>query len=651
MKNNLLALRLRSILLTLFALTALVARADGDPYDEKEYADAVKLQHKLYEGADSEDWLERTVTRCDSLYEVGKRQKNYMVMAEGLYLKSYVYIHNDEYIDKMQKCMYEAMHLMKQHNHMSVYFLYYMQYCEWLGKVDDKVLETKAFIAETEEYEGMHEFTASGYELLGNVYSESMCDYIQANEMYQKAYALMKKYPELSTALLDLPLYMGVNYANLGFTDKAYEQASFFKHKNKNIPKGSPNEYVLKRTELIMAYACNDKKQIEGLYRDLLENPIWSQISAGEMAWINMMYYTTVGRFVDAENVIPQLMQNDAECVNNYVYIRRMYEKWGRYDKALLYADSCKNFSDSVRRVSEAKEFMSLDSRMMQITMDGEAERSRSKLMLTTLVSGAIVFFVVVAMLYIMLSRRKRHARQLQEKNDELTEARDEAVKAGEMKSEFIRNMSHELRTPIHQLDGFATILADSGMELDADSIKEITQSINSASSALTGAIDNVIYLSALDSDSRKPEMEDVMLAGVIDSAVSSMGRIDKPITVVKQIDLPEGYTLLTNERMLMRALGCLLNNAVKFTTEGTITIAASVVDDQLTISVADTGCGIAKGREEDIFERFVKIDSFIPGIGLGLSICKATALRLGFDVFVDTTYTGGARMVMKKGS
>lgn len=639
---------IRTILLMMFMLSALVARADGESYNEKEYREAVMLQNKLYEGAEREDWLERTVARCDSLYEVGKRQGNYMVMAEGLYLKSYVYIHNDDYVDKMQRCMYEAMSLVKQHHNMSAYFLYYMQYCEWLGRVDDKVVETKMLIAETEEYEGMHEFTASGYELLGNVYSESMCDYVTANEMYQKAYALMQKYPELSTALLDLPLYMGVNYANLGDIDKAYEQASLFRTKNKNIPAGSPNEYVLKRSELIMAYACNDKKQIEKLYRQLSDNPIWSQISIGEMAWIQMMYYTTVGRFAEAESVIPQLMQNDSECVNNYVYIRRMYEKWGHYDKALLYADSCRDFSDSVRRVSEAKEFKSLDSRMMQITMDGEAERSRSKQMLTVLVCAAVVFFIIVAMMNIMLRRRKRHAQQLEDKNAELIEARDEAVKAGEMKSEFIRNMSHELRTPIHQLDGFATILGDSSMELDADSIRDITQNINAASMALTGAIDNIIYLSSLDSDIRKPEMENVLLAGVIDNAVSSMGKIDKPITVVKQIDLPEGYTLYTNERMLVRALGCLLNNAVKFTNEGTITVAASVVDEQLTISVSDTGCGIEKGREEDIFERFVKIDSFVPGIGLGLSICRAAAYRLGFDVFVDTTYTGGARFVMK---
>lgn len=639
---------LRTIFMILFLLSALVARADGDSYNEKEYDDAVKLQHKLYEGADRDDWIEHTVARCDSLYEVGKRQNNYMVMAEALYLKSYVYIHNDDYVDKTQKCMYEAMSLVKKHKNMSVYFIYYMQYCEWLSRVDDKVVETKMLIAETEEFEDMHEFTASGYQLLGNVYSESMCDYITANEMYQKAFALMKKYPELSTALLDLPLYIGVNYANLGFIDKAYAQAELFRQNNRDIPAGSPNEYVLKRTELIMAYACNDRKQIDELYRQVSSNPIWSQVSVGEIAWIQMMYYTTMGRYAEAEGVIPQLMQNDGGCVNNYVYIRRMYEKWGRYDKALLYADSCKAFSDSVRRVSEAKEFKSLDSRMMQITMDGEAERSRNKQMLTVLVSVAVVFLVVVGMMNIMLRRRKRHALQLQEKNAELTEARDEAVKAGEMKSEFIRNMSHELRTPIHQLDGFATILGDSGMELDAESIKEITKNINNASSALTGAIDNIIYLSSLDSDVRKPEMENVVLAGIIDNAVSSMGKIDKPINVIKQIDLPEGYCLYTNERMLMRALSCLLDNAVKFTNEGTIIVAASVVDEQLAISVSDTGCGIEKGREEDIFERFVKIDSFVPGIGLGLSICRAAAYRLGFDVFVDTKYTGGARFVMK---
>lgn len=621
--------------------------ADGDSFNEKEYQEAKELQHKLYEGADNPDWFERTIKRCDSLYHVGERQKNYVVMAEALYLKSYVYIHNDDYQQNMVDTMMKALDIVRSHKNMSIYFLYYMQYCEWLGHVDEKIVETKTMISETEQYDGMHEFTAGGYQLLGNVYSESMCDYVTANEMYSKAEALMKKFPELDRALLDLPLYMGVNYANLGMRDKAMEYIEQFRAKNIDTPEGSPNEYVLLRMELIVAYYFDDKKKASAIFNEILDHPIWAQVSPGEKAWVSMMAYTCTGRYVEAEACIPELMKNDSECINNYVYVRRLYEKWGKHREALIYADKCREYSDSVRRVSEQREMKSMDSRMMKVAMDGEAERANSRQLLIILVSAAIIFLFVVFTMAVFLYRRRRHAKLLTQKNQELVEARDEAVKAGEMKSEFIRNMSHELRTPIHQINGFASILSFSAADLDPDSISEITTNINDSSISLTSFIDNIIFLSSLDSDSRQPVLEELSPATIVEAAVAAaLRRPAEGVTVNNVVDVPEDVLIATNKQMLTNALVALIDNAIKYTTEGSVTISAVATDDDIRFIVEDTGCGVPEGMEEKIFQRFVKVDDFIPGIGIGLTICRAVADSLGATVSLDRTYTQGSRFI-----
>ena len=111
--------------------------------------------------------------------------------------------------------------------------------------------------------------------------------------------------------------------------------------------------------------------------------------------------------------------------------------------------------------------------------------------------------------------------------------------------------------------------------------------------------------------------------------------------------ELSDDYTLLTNELMLKRIVSSLLNNAVKNTTEGHILLRASEADGQLKLVVEDTGCGIPEKEAEHIFDRFVKLDKFKVGIGLGLTLCRTTAQSLGGNVILDTSYRDGARFVV----
>ena len=114
------------------------------------------------------------------------------------------------------------------------------------------------------------------------------------------------------------------------------------------------------------------------------------------------------------------------------------------------------------------------------------------------------------------------------------------------------------------------------------------------------------------------------------------------------QTTINDDFTLTTNQMMLRRAIGTLIDNAIKNTQAGTITLKASALGIQLILAVEDTGPGIPDEEAEHIFERFVKLDAFKEGLGLGLTLCRTLINRLGGKVLLDKTFKGpGSRFVI----
>ena len=122
---------------------------------------------------------------------------------------------------------------------------------------------------------------------------------------------------------------------------------------------------------------------------------------------------------------------------------------------------------------------------------------------------------------------------------------------------------------------------------------------------------------------------------------------VNKSVALRMDSELDDDFTIKTNENMLKRIISALTENAAKYTEEGSILVKASKNDDQLFIIVEDTGCGIPEKEAEHIFDRFVKLNSFKEGIGLGLPLSRKLAEQLGGTVTLDTTYQEGARFVV----
>ena len=273
-----------------------------------------------------------------------------------------------------------------------------------------------------------------------------------------------------------------------------------------------------------------------------------------------------------------------------------------------------------------------------------------------------IILFSVIGILCIVVvflwQQRKLNAQlersrdKLDEKNRILIEAKEELHKAKEiaeqsnwLKTMFIQNMSHEIRTPLNSIVGFSGVLVD--MLDDKEDIGQYVALIESNSKLLLKLVGDILDISILDSEVEiKHNAVDVNAC--CQASIDAAGTLFSP--GIKLIFKPTCDELIINSNYnyIVQVLDNLLSNASKFTHEGSVTLAYETRKEtnQLIFTVTDTGIGIPIDEQEHVFERFVKLDNFSQGAGLGLSICRIVAERLGGFLIIDKEYTQGTRFI-----
>lgn len=222
-----------------------------------------------------------------------------------------------------------------------------------------------------------------------------------------------------------------------------------------------------------------------------------------------------------------------------------------------------------------------------------------------------------------------------------LVEARNKAEESDRLKSAFIANMSHEIRTPLNAIIGFTSVLPD--VQGD-DERRELINLIQENNQKLLTIINDVMNISKIESGKEQLVMTTFELNALLQSLADMfLPKLASGVELSTQF-ARNSIDVTTDLSRMTEVINHLLSNAVKFTMQGTITVGYDEpAGKRLRIWIRDTGKGIAPEHLERIFERFFKVDEYIPGAGLGLSICRTMAYSMGGDVGVESTLGEGS--------
>lgn len=235
--------------------------------------------------------------------------------------------------------------------------------------------------------------------------------------------------------------------------------------------------------------------------------------------------------------------------------------------------------------------------------------------------------------------------------NEQLRTASEQAQESSRMKSAFIKNISHEIRTPLNVLSGFTQIITSPEMEIDEEELHDVRFRIRENTERITGLVNKMLELSDANSQT-VIECEDKVSPIETAAQAAIDAHVDEHDQIKFNLDITpkaKNHTLLTNRKQLTRALKLLLDNAIKFTKEGSVSVHIDTTDDERNIcfAIEDTGIGIPASESEHIFEEFVQLDEYIDGTGIGLTVARSIARRMGGDIVLDTSYEGGARFLL----
>ena len=314
-----------------------------------------------------------------------------------------------------------------------------------------------------------------------------------------------------------------------------------------------------------------------------------------------------------------------------------IYERAGRWKEAYESFKKESLISDSIDNVVLTNSMQGIQDQIALYEAEKQAANDRTYALL-----GAIFLLTLLLCLSIYIVRsRKKHLK-------ELTKAYNKALESDKMKTAFIQNVSHEVRTPLNIITGFAQVISDPQLDANPDERSHIALMMQRSTRQVTMLIDEVLGLSLIDSTEQWAKDDLCHVNDQLRTLLEEYRNLTEDgVTLQLDTTLPDDLTLRTNANMLRRLVSCLLDNAVKYTTAGHITLRARQTDGLLELQVEDTGCGIPANQAEHIFERFVKLDDFKEGLGLGLSLCRKLAEQLGGQTKLDTTYTDGARFIV----
>ena len=324
-----------------------------------------------------------------------------------------------------------------------------------------------------------------------------------------------------------------------------------------------------------------------------------------------------------------------------------LYEKMGDYKNALKAVRTTNNIRFN-ERVEEAQSSLAEMQTLFEVgRLEFEKSRLTGRIRFIALLAGGILVLLLIGWSvyqYVMVRQLKQIRRQLTDANEEITRQSRRAMESEKMKTAFINWMCHEIRTPLNAINGFSDLLLEG--DHDHDTRREFREQIWASTTALTTLLENMLELSRLVSSEEPLPLAETDLGLLCAERLQIQRELSQNPSVEYVLKGGGRGTCVipTNETYMTRVIDNLLQNAAKFTAAGSVTVCCDKDDRtrKLRIRVTDTGIGIAPDKQEWVFDRFTKVDSFKPGSGIGLYLCRLIVTRLGGAIRVCPDYRAG---------
>lgn len=362
---------------------------------------------------------------------------------------------------------------------------------------------------------------------------------------------------------------------------------------------------------------------------------------------IDARYLVATGEHEAALTAYNDFLQTEYARINHNIYKEALLEKadllvkmgnkeeaYGQYGKVFSYIKTSfeKNYPKEIDRLCTRFQ-------ADQLAYQNERDRIVSMRFYLAGITVSVLFLIFLLVLGWKKIFRLKHSQMRQEA------MKEKAVQAIQRKNMFLSNMSHEVRTPLNAIVGFSAVLTDEDESFDDESRREFSEIIKVNSFQLLKLINDILDFSDFENDNITFNIRTHDAVKLCNEVVETV-MASRKLEVEMRFDTDLSVLMLdTDDARLRQVLINLLVNATKFTEQGSIVLELKMADvDTALFSVTDTGCGIPPEKQHLIFERFEKLNDFVQGSGLGLSICQLIVKYMNGKLWVDSGYTRGAR-------
>ena len=362
---------------------------------------------------------------------------------------------------------------------------------------------------------------------------------------------------------------------------------------------------------------------------------------------IDARYLVATGEHEAALTAYNDFLQTEYARINHNIYKEALLEKadllvkmgnkeeaYGQYGKVFSYIKTSfeKNYPKEIDRLCTRFQ-------ADQLAYQNERDRIVSMRFYLAGITVSVLFLIFLLVLGWKKIFRLKHSQMRQEA------MKEKAVQAIQRKNMFLSNMSHEVRTPLNAIVGFSAVLTDEDESFDDESRREFSEIIKVNSFQLLKLINDILDFSDFENDNITFNIRTHDAVKLCNEVVETV-MVSRKLEVEMRFDTDLSVLMLdTDDARLRQVLINLLVNAAKFTEQGSIVLELKMADaDTALFSVTDTGCGIPPEKQHLIFERFEKLNDFVQGSGLGLSICQLIVKYMNGKLWVDSGYTRGAR-------